>query len=119
MKFTALLAAFALSACALFEAAETPAQKVYAARVAYGAALDVALEYESLPRCADGGPVLCSDPAAVAVIRDAQLTADTALDAAEKTVLTPGFSDDVYQAIAASAVNAASAFVTISNQYKQ
>jgi hypothetical protein len=117
-SIAALLLAFALPACALFESAETPAQKVYAARVSYGVALDVALQYESLPRCGDGAPVICSDAGIVAHLRDGQKIADTALDAAEATVLTPGFGDDVYQSIAVAAVSAAAAFTSITNDLK-
>jgi len=120
MKRLAILAcALAVTGCALFAAAETPAQKVYAARVAYGAALKVALQYESLPRRGTGAPAICSDVKAVEIIRKAQVSADTSLNAAEATVLTPGFGDNVYASVAIAAVNAASAFAEISNQYKK
>lgn len=116
--FASVALALALSGCALFEAAETPAQKVYAARVSYGAALKVALQYESLPRCGQPtSPAICSDAKAVDIIRQAQTAADTALNSAEATVLTPGFGDNVYTSAAISAVNAAAAFSEISNQF--
>lgn len=112
--FASVLAlSLCLSACALFQNSTTPQQQVYSATVAYGAALKVAVTYESLPRCGANAPVICSKAEIVAVIRKADTAAKSALDAAETTVRTPGFGQDVYQSAAVAATNAAQAFATI------
>lgn len=108
---------FALTSCStLTTIFETPQQTVFAAEASYEAALKVAVAYESLPRCTTP-PVmaLCSRADIVDVLRDADDSVAAAIDAAEKTVRTPGFGDDVYNSAAISAKNAAEAFSTMAN----
>ena len=109
--------ALLLAGCALL-AGQTPQSTVFAAESTYGAALKVAVVYESLPRCVDMGPVLCSDTEVVAVLRSAATTAKTALEHAENVVRTPGVPDDVALTAVVTATEAAKAFSTIANQYK-
>jgi hypothetical protein len=121
-KLVMLLAlGLSLSACQIFEpvtppAPKTPQQAVFLAESEYGIALKIALKYESLPRCGATQPVLCSDPGAVTKLRLAQLAARATLDAAEATVRSPAFGQDVLTSSVTAAVNAVGAFNQIQQQ---
>lgn len=117
-KCLMFLPALVISACALFPN-ENPQQIVFSATTTYSAALQAAVAYESLPRCGAMAPMVCSDAMAVDVIRRADTVAKTALDAAQATVRTPGFGDDVYRSSAVAAIGAASAFASIVTSLKE
>jgi len=117
-RYLMILPALVLAACALFPN-ENPQQIVFSATTTYSAALQVAVAYESLPRCGAMAPMVCSDTKAVDAIRRADTVAKTALDAAQATVRTPGFGDDVYRSAALAAVGAASAFASIVSSLKE
>ncbi len=82
----------ALAACASLEA-ETPAQRVFALKSDYRAALAVAVAYESLPRCPIVTTPFCSEPGVVSVLRQADRQAELALDGAEQVVRSPATSE--------------------------
>ena len=82
----------ALAACASLEA-ETPAQRVFALKSDYRAALAVAVAYESLPRCPIVTTRFCSEPGVVSVLRQADRQAELALDGAEQVVRSPATSE--------------------------
>ena len=84
----ALAMVLALSACAS-RVAETPAQRVFALQSEYNAALEIALAYESLPRCTFDEQAACSEVAVVETIRDADTFAFTAIEAAQNAVRAP------------------------------
>lgn len=77
--------ALALSACALFEG-ETAEHDVFGVGVAYAAVGTNALNYISLPRCADEQPAPCSEQEAVDRIKEADNVAYNALKAAQEIV---------------------------------
>ena len=76
-----------LSGCAT-RIAETPAQKIFALQSDYAAVLELALAYESLPRCLEDvkadGP--CSDSGVVEAIRKADTVANEAIRVARETI---------------------------------
>lgn len=116
-----LSSAFALSACQSMEAVtppapKTPQQAVFLAESEYGVALHAALQYESLERCKEGGPKLCSDQAIVDRLRLARLAARSTLDAAESTVRNPAFSQDLLASAVIAATNAVAAFNKIQTE---
>ncbi len=82
----------ALAACASPEA-ETPAQRVFALKSEYRAVLALAVAYESLPRCPLVTTPVCSEPAVVALLRQADGRAEIALDGAEQVVRSPAASE--------------------------
>ncbi len=82
----------ALAACASLEA-ETPAQRVFALKSDYRAALAVAVAYESLPRCPIVTTPFCSEPGVVSLLRQADRQAELALDGAEQVVRSPATSE--------------------------
>jgi hypothetical protein len=94
MKYAALVLVVLLSGCASL-IAETPAQRVYAIQADYNGPLAAAVKYESQPRCTEGQSQLegCSDPEVVSAIRKADNDVNAAIQAAQKTVRTPGVSD--------------------------
>jgi len=92
---------------------QTPAQAAYALEATYDAALDVAVSYAVLPKCAAGGPALCSDPAMVRHVNAVAHTAWAAIRAAE-TVARATQPDTTAQANAQAAAQAAlGALVTL------
>lgn len=110
----AALLAVSIAGCALFQGNQNPQQAVYAAQSAYAAALQGAVAYHNLPNCDDqGAPPVCARDDVVAALQKADIAAHSALDAAQQTVRTEGFGDDVYQSAVIAAQNAASAFAQI------
>lgn len=92
-RFAALLAAVALTGCALMP--KTPQQGVYEVGAAYAAALKVAVAYEQLPVCGAPLPpnvmaftssasVICASPAILARVRAADNAAYATWSAAEQ-----------------------------------
>ena len=83
-------AAVLLAACSVLPAPRSPAETLYDLRAAYDAAvLAPAASYAQLPTCgAAGAGVVCSEPAALAEIRQADKAVLTALDTAEGLVRT-------------------------------
>lgn len=79
-----------LTGCLATFEAETPAQRVFAAKADFKAIIIPANEYESLPRCAEGETTLidgaCSDTGIVALIRKSAEHTKTVLDRAENVV---------------------------------
>lgn len=107
MKKFILLAALTLGACQATPSTPSSASQVYAAKNTYEAALILAVQYNSLPRCgAATSPPLCSDTNALAVIRRANTAARTALDGAEKTVRDPSLTADAKSGAVVIATNA-------------
>lgn len=94
-----------------------PAKAAYDAKAAYGIALVAATAYARLPRCTDGGPKLCSDPAILAQMRKADLAADAATQAAENAVRALGSSPTAVQAALVAEQQAVAAFKTITDLY--
>lgn len=111
MKYLAIIGLLVLGACASFEA-ETPEQRVFAAKADYLVPLRVANAYESLPRCADGAKVTdaCSRPNVVDIIRRAEKAADAALDSAETIVRDPNQSTATLALAATAAEEAVKVF---------
>lgn len=108
--FGVVLAAIVGVACA-----SRPDQVVLQATVIYGGAVKAAVAYESLPRCTMATPAgaLCSREDIVAMLRQADNVAKAAIDASQKTVLTPGIDASSAQFAATAAINAAQAFQAI------
>lgn len=77
----ALACTGALAGCSA--APKTAAQTVFALQATYDAALDVAVAYATLPRCAPGAPAVCSDGAAVRRVNAAAHQAWAAIRAAQ------------------------------------
>lgn len=107
-----------LTACASL-VAETPAQRVYAAQADFNAPLAAAVAYESQPRCLAGQSRLaaCSDPAVVAILRQAYRDAAAALKAAQDMVRTPGVTESKTAAAIAAARAAVDVFVAVVNNH--
>lgn len=76
------LIAVALAGCSVLP--QTPAQSVYVLESGYVASLNVALQYKHLPPCP--GPKLCSDPAVVRDLQEADNYAYTAITDAQQAV---------------------------------
>lgn len=95
--------ALSLTACA--GSFSSPEKSVFQTRSGYVTLLTAAVQYESLPRC-PAEPV-CSDPDVVDIMRKADLTAKSALDAAENTVRNhPEINGEFAVAAAQNAVEA-------------
>ena len=82
----ALACAGALTACSTTP--KTAAQTVFALEASYDAALDIAVTYATLPRCAPGAPPVCSDAAAVRRVNEAAHLAWAAIRAAQALART-------------------------------
>ena len=99
-RYFFLMMLFIIPSCA---APQSPAQTVFALEAGYDAALNIAIAYATLPRCAPAGPVLCSD---AAIVRQANAVAQqawAALRAAEAAVRTAAPNRSrIVQAIAAA-----------------
>lgn len=94
--------------------ASTPAQMVFAAKSRYQIALDLADQYEDLPRCTlPDAPIACSDPGIVDVLRKTDLAADSALDNAEIVVRDPASTESALSLAVASAQAAVASLVEI------
>lgn len=104
-----LACALALASCVSIE---NPQQAVFAAEAVHVAALRGAVAYRNLPRCGAGAPTLCSRPDIITALQQADNAADTAIEAAETTVRTPGFGENVYESAATAAKAAAEAFAS-------
>jgi hypothetical protein len=117
----ALVASFALSACATtveLPELQTPAQKVFAAKGIFDAALVVANQYKALPMCPSSG-FLCHEPSVVASIVTIAEAADDVLDAAEATVRNPIFAgSDTEAKVVISAQNAVAALTAITDRLR-
>lgn len=91
--------------------AETPQQRVFALKTEYAALLQVAVGYESLPRCPETTASACSDPKIVETMRKVDTNVVQALDAAETAVRSGAFDDGgVLDSIIASARAAVTSF---------
>ena len=89
----ALLACVVSAGCATTP--QSPAQSVYALKSAYAGGLTIAVAYKKLPVCGQSAAKLCSSPSVVAQLQDADNKAAPAINAAEKSVRTPGFGFNV------------------------
>lgn len=88
MKYLAtLFLAVLLSACSTTPT--TPQQTIYQIEANYTAAAQIILAYKGLPPC-PAATVLCSDPAVVAKLKDADNIAYASLKAAETVARSPG-----------------------------
>lgn len=108
-KLFAVLAAatiLLLPACA--SVPQGPANAVYAAHLAYDAALSGAVFYKELPSCPRTPP--CKDPAVVATIQQADKVAFEALSAAQKIVREKTSTQSAVQMAATWAAEAIAAF---------
>lgn len=108
-KFLAVAILVTLSACASL-IAETPAQRVFAAKQDYRALLTLAVDYVELPRCDETERTLCSDADAVARIQKIDRYVEVALDEAEGIVRTPGLTGDALSLAIRSAESAIAVF---------
>lgn len=97
--------------------AKTPAQRVFAVQADYNAALNLALAYESLPRCSAAITSGCSQPAVVTELRRADNVAYSAIKAAQDTVRTPGASNSTIELVMTGAANAVGVFRTVLRTY--
>lgn len=90
MKARLMIAALAvaLAGCASGPPA-TPEAAVFAAKSSYEVALTAAVAYKRLPVCSATVKMPCSEPALVAQLQKADITASAALDAAETAARTP------------------------------
>lgn len=107
--------------CFVTACAQTPQQVVFQAKETYVGAGTVFIAYGSQPRCGSPGakePPLCSSQAIVDAGKKADNVAVTALDSAETAVRTPGFTESMVTAAAASARAAVDAFVAITTNLK-
>lgn len=118
MKLRILIATLALSLGAC-QTIENPQQAVFAARATHNTLLIAVVAYAQRPSCAQPMPPLVCARAEVAIAMDkADDAAAAVLDAAETTVRTSGFGDDVYASAAASATAAIRALSTIIAAYR-
>lgn len=100
-----------------FPVPKTPDQIVFSAGTAYEEALVLAIKYAKLPRCEATDVALgCSDPATVLKIEGISDATWTSIQAAQKTVRTPGFGDNVLQSAATAAKNAVDAFISATSK---
>lgn len=106
-RIAALLAAVALSGCALMP--KTPQQGVYELGATYATALKIAVAYEALPACG-GATVVCADPYVIAKIRVADANAYAAWQAAEAAAQAGGPNASSLLTSATVAVQAFAAF---------
>ncbi len=113
-KFTPLFfVAFVVAACASLEA-ETPQQRVFAAKTDYKVALQLAVQYNELPRCESGtAAIACSHTSVVEVVRKANDTARVALDEAERIVRDPATTDSALNLAVESATSAVRVFTAV------
>lgn len=88
---------------------------VYAVNAAYIAALEVAVSYESKPRCSATVTTACSDTAIVTQMRKANATAKAAIDAAETAVRTPSLGDGIIAQAMQAAQIALAAFSALTS----
>lgn len=111
--------ALGLAGCATATSgAKTPAQRVFALQADYNAALNLAVAYESQPRCT---PVLtsgCSSLSIVVEIRRADDAAYAAVKGAQNTVRTPGTSESTMELAMVGAANSIGALRTVLRTYK-
>ena len=110
-RFTAAVFLVVLTSCASL-IAETPAQRVFAAKQDYKALLTVANEYADLPRCDDPltTVVLCSDFDVIERMQKVDRYVEVTLDEAEDIVRTPGLTDDALSLAIRSAESAVEVF---------
>jgi hypothetical protein len=112
----ALLLSAILAACAVTP--QSPAQTIYQLTSNYNAAATVIIAYKNLPPC-PAATALCSDPAIVAKLKQADQIAYSALVAAENTVRTPGAgANAATAAVAAQQAIAALAAIAATLQTK-
>lgn len=102
-----------------FVTPKTPAQIVFDSKTSYAVALVVAVKYKQLPSCVIANhPPICSDPAMVKQVLDADNIAAPILNAAELAVRTPGFGNDTLQTITTGAQAAVSVFKSLTDNLK-
>jgi hypothetical protein len=107
----AVMAVSAFSGCGSIQP-KSPAQTVYVIESEYNVALQVAVDYKNLPSCGTGA-TLCSDPAIVLKLQNADKTAASALADAESIVRSANPTADKLQNalnIAQQALNVLLAF---------
>lgn len=110
MRKLAFVLVLVLGACA--SKPPSPERAVFDITVIYSGALAAAVAYESLPRCTETGPKLCSDPAVVAKLRQADATAKPVLDQAQQLV-RGGLKGDTLDKAVETAIAAVLAFQQI------
>lgn len=108
--FLVLVALF-VSACRFDQQSRDARDAVYKASAAYNVALVAAVKYAQLPRCAPGGPRVCSEQATVDRIVAAESVATTAMQEAERIARDPAATDTA-TATALSSAQAALATLT-------
>jgi hypothetical protein len=119
MKYLTIIALLFLSACAQGVSGNDTAalqQKVLVAEIAYEAPLRIVVAYNERPRC-NGTVTLCSDPAAVVMIRNANRSIREAFIAAYKVAATPGVSESAVVAAIAVATNGIGTMQSILTRY--
>lgn len=95
----------------------TAQRAVFDAEGKYALALIAANAYVNLPLCDKSQPP-CATLSVVRVIQKVQPATRAALDAAELTVRTPGFGNDIYTSSATAATSALGAFEAITSTLK-
>ena len=95
---------------------ETAEQAVYAVKATYATALKVAVTYKRLPRCGTAGALsLCSDPAIILKVQNADNAAFAAIKAMDDTVRTKGFADSLFSQALIAARGAVAGFVGVTS----
>lgn len=98
-----------LTACGATQG-ETPAQVVFGLKSDYKAVLELAVTYESLPRCPQPDTVVCSEPKVVDLLRRADNHANAALTGAEEVVRSEAASRSTIDLAIESAMKALDVF---------
>ena len=116
----AALMAFAVLSCTAFGGCAgtgthaTPQTTVYSAKEQFSMALSFANWYKNLAPCTDVKTiVVCSSPTVVDKLRVAANSANTAIQAAEDTVRTPGYDPTTFTGLSMTATNAVTALLQI------
>lgn len=107
--FASLLGLLLLAGCAATEG-ETPQQIVFGLKSDYKAVLELAVTYESLPRCPQPDTAVCSEPEVVDLLRKADNHANTALNGAEEVVRSEAASKSTVDLAVESATKALDVF---------
>ena len=97
---------------------KTPQQAVYQLESEYQVALAAAVAYKSLPACGPGAPLVCSDAGVVAKLKQADVTASTAIFAAQTAVRDPTFDKSKTDAVMVAATQALNVLTAIVAQTK-
>ncbi len=109
-----------LAGCASTTPGLNYAARIDAIKLDYSAALDVAVGYESKPRCPPGqGPLTltCSHPNVVNIVRASAVSTKKVLDDAQKVVNAPGATEDSMKLAVSTANQAVLTFRGLLVQY--